>query len=192
MSIVLSGITKRFGKKTVIDNFSIILEKGSRTALISPSGSGKTTLFRIISGLEKRFDGERKVDGKIAMMFQENRLFEHSTVLENVKAVSDKAVDVAVQLLDDLGLSDSMELFPSSLSGGMKRRVALARALFYDGDIVLLDECFTGLDTETRQKTANVINGNTEGKTLVLITHDLDEAKLLDCTPLVFENGFIS
>ena len=88
MSIKLTDITKSFGRKTVLENFSMNLEKGSRTAIISPSGSGKTTLFRIIAGLEKRFDGKREVEGKIALMFQEDRLFEHSTVLENVTAVS--------------------------------------------------------------------------------------------------------
>ncbi len=192
MSIVLKNITKKFGRKTVIENFSLELEKGSRIALIAASGSGKTTLFRIIAGLEKRFEGERRIDGKVALMFQEDRLFEHATVLENVMAVSDNNADGAVHLLNSLGLSDAFELYPSALSGGMKRRVALARALLYDGDTVLLDECFTGLDPETRHQTASVINKETEGKTLVLITHDIEEAKLLGCKPLVLENGFIS
>lgn len=189
--IVLKDITKRFGRKTVIDGFSISLENGSRTALVSPSGSGKTTLFRIIAGLEKRFDGERRVDGKIALMFQEDRLFEKVTVLDNVTAASDRDPEIAVRLLSDLGLSDALEAYPPALSGGMKRRVALARALFFDGDVILLDECFTGLDDGTKRTVASVINRETENKTLVLISHDIEDAELLGCTPMILKNGFI-
>lgn len=190
MSIVLKGITKRFGKKTVIKDFSLKLEAGSRIALVAPSGSGKTTLFRIIAGLEKRFDGERRVDGKIALMFQEDRLFDKVTVLDNVTAVSDRGNEIAVKLLSELGLSDSLEAYPPALSGGMKRRVALARALFFDGDAVLLDECFTGLDDETKKTVAAVINRETEGKTLILISHDVEDAELLSCSPMILKNGF--
>lgn len=188
MSVRLKDITKRFGKKTVIKNFNLNLEKGTRMALVAPSGSGKTTLFRIIAGLEKKFDGSRTVEGKIALMFQEDRLFPHSTVLENVTAVSDRAVDEAISLLYDLGLKGSENAFPGELSGGMKRRVALARALFYDGDILLLDECFTGLDAETKKSVADVINRETVGKTLLIITHDIHEAELLNCEVLSCED----
>ena len=134
MSICLRNITKRFGKKTVIESFSLDFPKGSRTAIVAFSGSGKTTLFRIMSGLEKHFEGKVEHDGSIALMFQEDRLFEHATVLENVTAVSDKPEEEAVKLLTELGLADSLNLFPQSLSGGMKRRVALARALFFDAE----------------------------------------------------------
>lgn len=188
--IVLNNITKRFGKKTVIENFSVSLETGSRTALVAPSGSGKTTLFRIIAGLEKRFDGEREVDGRIALMFQEDRLFDRVNVLENVTAVSRRDPEEAKRLLTDLGLSDTLEMYPPALSGGMKRRVALARALFFEGDVILLDECFTGLDDETKSIVASVINRETRGKTLVLISHDSEDAVLLDCTPMILKDGF--
>lgn len=191
MSVVLSGITKRFGKKTVIEDFSLDLDKGSRIALVSPSGSGKTTLFRIIAGLEKRFDGERRVDGKVALMFQEDRLFDRVSVLDNVTAVSERDPEIAKELLSSLGLSDAMEMYPTALSGGMKRRVALARALFFDGDVVLLDECFTGLDDETKKVVASVINRETENKTLILISHDSEDAELLNCTSMILKNGFI-
>lgn len=190
MSISLSNITKRFGKNTVIDNFSLSLDKGSRTAILSSSGSGKTTLFRIVSGLDKRFEGERKVEGSISFMFQEDRLFENSTVLENVTCVSDRPKSEAISMLDSLGVGDCKDMYPSELSGGMKRRVALARALFYDGDIVLLDECFTGLDQDTRKIVADVINTNTKDKTLVLISHSREEAELLNCRVMLFDNGF--
>lgn len=188
MSIKLNDITKRFGDKTVIENFTLVLEPFTRTALIAPSGSGKTTLFRIIAGLEKKFDGVREVQGKIAIMFQEDRLFENSTVLENVTAVSKEDSSKAIQLLSDLGLSDTVDLYPDNLSGGMKRRVALARTLLYEGDIVLLDECFTGLDAMTKEAVAEVINRETAGRTLVVITHDIEDAQLLNCKILSFDN----
>jgi len=189
--IQLNSISKSFGKKRVIENFSLSVKKGERIAIISYSGSGKTTLFRIIAGLEKHFNGERKVKGKVALMFQEDRLFENSTVIENVMAVSDKSSDEALSLLEDLGLKDSINLYPSDLSGGMKRRVALARALFFDADILLLDEAFTGLDPDTAENTARVINEKTKDKTLLLVTHRKEEARLLSCEMKVFEKGFI-
>lgn len=192
MSIILKNVTKKFGRKTVIEDFSIELERGSRTAIAAFSGSGKTTLFRIIAGLEKRFDGEMKTEGKVALMFQEDRLFDHCTVLENVLAVADRDENEARRLLAELGLEHEINSLPTALSGGMKRRVALARALFYDGDIVLLDECFTGLDSETAKKTAEVINRETDGKTLVLITHNSEDAKLLNCQLIEYKNGFIN
>ena len=185
MSVKLTNITKAFGEKTVIKNFSLNIEKGGRLALVSPSGSGKTTLFRIISGLEKRFDGERLVKGNVSFMFQEDRLFETSTVLENVLAVAEKKVDEAKELLEKLALGDYIDAYPADLSGGMRRRVALARTLIYDADIFLLDECFTGLDEETRESVAEVINFYTKGKTLLLITHDKTEAELLDAELLI-------
>jgi len=191
VSISLRNITKRFGKKTVIENLSLDFESDSRTAIVAFSGSGKTTLFRIMAGLEKRFEGEVIHDGKLALMFQEDRLFEKATVLENVTAVSDKPKEEAVKLLTELGLGDSLHLFPTALSGGMKRRVALARALFFDAQNVLLDECFTGLDDDTKKQTAEVINKYTQGKTLILITHSREEARLLNCRLLIFEKGFI-
>lgn len=190
MSIELRNLTKSFGKNTVIKNFSLTIENGERLAIVSYSGSGKTTLFRIMAGLDKRFEGEKNVEGTVALMFQEDRLFEHSTVLENVTAVSNETEEKASELLRRLGLSEHLNSYPEALSGGQRRRVALARALFYDGDVVLLDECFTGLDPETKEVTASVINEYTVGKTLLLITHDREEAKLLNCKLLVYDKGF--
>lgn len=177
----LKNIYKAFDKKVVISNFSLTLNDGERLALIAYSGSGKTTLFRIIAGLDKRFEGKRIVNSRIAYVFQEDRLFEKSTVLENVTVVANKDKALAERLLTELGLADSINLYPDSLSGGMKRRVEIARALFSDAELVLLDECFNGLDDETKSETARVINRYTENKTVLLITHDQTEAKLLNC-----------
>ncbi len=188
----LKNIYKAFDKKVVISNFSLALNDGERLALIAYSGSGKTTLFRIIAGLDKRFEGKRTVNSRIAYVFQEDRLFEKSTVLENVTVVANKDKALAERLLTELGLGDSINLYPNSLSGGMKRRVEIARALFSDAELVLFDECFNGLDDETKRETAHVINRYTENKTVLLITHDQTEAQLLNCNIVkydTFNNG---
>lgn len=190
--VELKSITKSFGKNAVIRKFSFSADEGERLALISPSGSGKTTLFRIIAGLEKSFGGERIVTGRVALMFQEDRLFPNATVLDNVTAVAEGKETEAKELLAKLGLDNTLDMLPRELSGGMRRRVALARALIFDGDVVLLDECFTGLDDDTKRTCANVINEYTEGKTLILITHDKEDAILLHCDLKEYEKGFIN
>ncbi len=190
--VELKKITKSFGKKTVIRNLDLSIGAGERLALISPSGSGKTTLFRIIAGLEKSFGGECTVGGRVALMFQEDRLFPNATVLDNVTAVAEGKEAEAKELLIKLGLDNTLDMLPRELSGGMRRRVALARALLFDGEVVLLDECFTGLDGDTKKGCAEVINEYTEGKTLLLITHDKEDATLLDCSIKTYENGFLN
>lgn len=178
--IEIKNLSKSFGRKKVLDGFSLKINDGEHIAIVSPSGSGKTTLFRIIAGLDKRFSGTCNVEGKISYMFQEDRLFPNSTVLENILAVtSDKAL--AEELLAKVELSDAQSLFPDTLSGGMKRRVALVRALAANFDILLIDEPFTGLDEELKRRVAEKVKELTLNKTLVVITHDRAEAKLLDC-----------
>ncbi len=191
MSVALKNITRSFGSKRVIENFSAEFKGGTRTAIVSYSGSGKTTLFRIIASLDKRFSGICEVRGKVALMFQEDRLFEHSTVLENVCAVAENEREKAELILAELGLAECINDLPSTLSGGMKRRVALARTLLYDGDVILLDECFSGLDAETKANTAQVINKYIKNKTLILITHDKSDAELLSCEVREYEKGFV-
>ena len=192
MILEIKNITKKFGRKTVIKKFNLSLERGERIAISSPSGSGKTTLLRIIAGLEKHYDGEVKLGGKVSLMFQEDRLFQHATVLENLCCVCENNSQEAIRILKKLGLSDTANMFPSELSGGMKRRVALARALLYDADIVLLDECFTGLDAATKELVAKVVNEYTKDKTVILISHSKEESRLLKCKIFSLENGFIS
>ncbi len=188
--IEITSLSKSFGKKKVIENFSLTLKKGHRLALVSFSGSGKTTLLRIISGLDKKYSGECKVSGKVSYMFQENRLFEYSTVLENVLAVTEDK-EKAVQILSDVELSDCLSLYPADLSGGMKRRVALARALSADSEILLLDEAFAGLDEDLKKRIISKISQYIKDKTLILVTHSKEDAVLMDCELLVLEKGFM-
>lgn len=178
--IKIEHLSKSFGKNKVLNDLSLNLKKGQRLAIIAPSGSGKTTLLRIISGLEKKYSGKCEVNGKVSYMFQENRLFEFSTVSENILAVTDSK-ERASQLIKAVELEEYSNALPQSLSGGMKRRVALARALAYDFDILLLDEPFTGLDEDLKARIIHNIEKSIEGKTVILVTHSEKDAQLLNC-----------
>ena len=178
--IEIKNLTKAFGKKKVINNLSLTVKKGERISIIAPSGSGKTTLFRIISGIDKKYDGYCKCDGRVSYMFQEDRLFEFSTVLENLTAVTDDE-EKALSTLVALELPDSADSYPSDLSGGMKRRVALARALLAESDVILLDEPFVGLDEELKKRIAPAVSELIGEKTLLVVTHYKDEAEMLLC-----------
>jgi ABC-type nitrate/sulfonate/bicarbonate transport system ATPase subunit len=175
-SIVLSNISKSFGGNAVIPNFSAELSLDGVTVLRGPSGVGKTTLFRLLLGLEQPDAGEiiGMQGRKPAVVFQEDRLLPWASALENVALVSDSAT--AETILAKLGLGDSMHLLPRELSGGMQRRVAIARALAYHGDVLFLDEPFTGLDEENKRIAANAILD--QHIPVYVITHEDDEAEL--------------
>lgn len=178
--ITLKNVYKAFGEKQVLKDFSLQIPKGERVCLMGASGSGKTTLFNLILGLEKPDSGEVVLGGKCSAVFQEDRLCEDFSALSNVKMVmpgreENLAQKVLKALLDESELNAPVRTF----SGGMKRRVAIARALCFKSDILLLDEPFTGLDDETKVRAAAAINAESEGKTILLISHDSEDAKLL-------------
>ena len=176
-SVILDSVCKSFGEKIVLKNFSLKIPYGSKTVIKGPSGCGKTTLLRILAGLI--FPDHGTVTGtqgkKTAVLFQEDRLFPTLTALENVSAVvpGNSKKEVAAKILTALGLGDPENLnsYPAQLSGGMKRRCAIARALAYDADIVLLDEALKGLDAENAENCARVIHSYTADKTVVSVTH---------------------
>lgn len=188
--IEIKNLEKHFGDKKVIENFSLSVAPAQRIALVSSSGSGKTTLLRLISGLDRKYSGTIETSGKVSYMFQEDRLFPESNAFENVLAVCDEK-ETAEKLLLAVELSDCFDMLPRDLSGGMKRRVALARSLAYSFDILLLDEPFSGLDDETKKRVAKNILPYLENKTVVLVTHSTDEALLLGCEVLRFYSGFV-
>ena len=142
--------------------------------------SGKSTVLRLAMGLAKPGSGRITGTGGLAVstVFQEDRLIPWKTVLENVALFADGA-DRAAYYLRALGLGDVLQSFPGELSGGMKRRVALARALAHNFDMLVLDEPFTGLDEAAKRNAIELVNRETAGKMLVLATHDLLEAEAL-------------
>lgn len=175
-SVTLDAVCKSFGDKKVLDDFSMKLEAGEVTALMGPSGKGKTTVARLIAGLEKPDAGSIDFNGRVAFLFQEDRLLPWLNVYDNLALVCSDDAKIRSSL-DSVGLGDEIWKLPEELSGGMRHRVAMARAFIYDSDILIADEPFRGLDEATRQ---NVIDDlwkpGVEGKTVLLITHSKRDA----------------
>lgn len=188
--LVLEHVEKRYGDKVVLRDFSARFPGGECTCIMGPSGCGKTTLLRLILGLETPDGGQ--ILGRsfpMAAVFQENRLFEDFSALSNVTAVCPKERrPEAARHLMALGLGESLHAPVRTLSGGMKRRVAVARAVLAPGEVLVLDEPFTGLDRDTKAAVLAYLKDHTQGRTLLLVTHDPAERDALaqhtlDMTP---------
>jgi NitT/TauT family transport system permease protein len=183
--ITLRGITKRFGSHTVLDNLDLDLPAGRVTAVTGANGSGKTTLTRILLGLISPeagtiggLDGARR-----AAVFQEDRLCDQLSAVGNVRLVVGRGVALAAVRaeLGRVGLSaDRLDRPVRELSGGQRRRVALARALAVGADVIVLDEPFTGLDAEAKNQALRYVRERCLARTTVLVTHDPVEAAALD------------
>ena len=184
--IIVSGVSKSYGEKKVLEKFSVTLSPEYPVALMGSSGIGKTTLLRLVLGLEKADEGivmREKNAEEFAVVFQENRLFENVSVEQNLQMIcKDRSQKEEIsKLLGRLGLYDCRKQRVSCLSGGMKRRVAIGRALLADAPVLLLDEPFQGLDTVTRQAVMQLVKGKMQGKSVLFITHDEKESEFLDC-----------
>ncbi len=177
----VNNLSLRFGKTDVIDDLTYEFKAGKVSAVIGESGIGKTSLLNLISGLLKPTGGEIINDcKKLSFVFQEPRLFEWMTALENVSTVSNE--ETAKLLLSKMGLSESLDKYPSELSGGMKQRVSLARALAYNADLVILDEPFKGLDSDMRREVSEFVFDHLKGKAVIMITHDTADLDFADIT----------
>lgn len=172
-AVVLEGVSKRYAEEEILENVSATYLYGQTYFFRSASGSGKTTLFRLIMGLEKPEGGNIQVDSRqVAAVFQENRLCEDYSALKNVEMITgdgEKARQILLELLEQEALDKPCR----ELSGGMKRRVAIARAYASDRRIIILDEPFTGLDEENRKKVMEFMEKNSEGKSVLIATHTL-------------------
>lgn len=168
--IKLTNLFKSYNGKTILSDFSVTFEKGI-SFLIGENGKGKTTILKIIMGVEKPDKGGVEIeDESISVMFQENRLLEKLDIKSNIEYVTDK--EIPQSLLLRLELNEHIHTPVMKLSGGTKRRVALARALCYDFKILLLDEPFTGMDEAIKQKAMDAIIEFSKGKTVIISTHD--------------------
>jgi ABC-type nitrate/sulfonate/bicarbonate transport system ATPase subunit len=169
------------GTLRVLEDLSITLADGEVVALVGPSGCGKTTLLRIIVGLERDFEGKvnLRMRGNVGFVFQEPRLLPWRTVEENVRLAA-PSVSAAVldALFTTLGLTEHRRHYPGELSLGLARRVALARALAVEPDLLILDEPFVSLDAAlaTRLRSELIELVSRRPVTTLLVTHDLDEA----------------
>ena len=177
------GVTKRFGGISALDVFSAEFQPGSTTAVMGASGCGKTTLLRIISGLLPPDCGTvyGQEGTRFSAVFQEDRLCGNLTAAANVRLVCGefRSAGEISEAFAAVGLSGCENRLAGELSGGMKRRVALVRALLAEGGAVLLDEPFKGLDESTKRQAVEFSREMLRGRTAVLVTHDRTEAEAL-------------
>lgn len=178
MNIEITNLTKKYDAKTVFKNYSKKLEINGILLVKGASGCGKTTLMKMIAGLED-YSGEISVPtDRISFMFQEDRLIPFVSVLKNVEAVSDS--ETAKKYLSKLGLEKEFDSPPLSLSGGMRRRVSLARALSNPADLVILDEPFKGLDDVLRHTVIDIIKEESTKRDFIIVTHESFDGEFED------------
>ncbi|SHN87875.1 NitT/TauT family transport system ATP-binding protein [Desulfitobacterium chlororespirans DSM 11544] len=182
MDIILDRLCKSYGENQVLSNFSALIPRGRTTCIMAPSGRGKTTLLRILMGLEGSDSGA--VSGLAGLrrsaVFQEDRLCENLSPVANIRLVCphwEKKEIVAA--MESVGLKGCASQPVRELSGGMRRRVSILRALLADYDILFLDEPFKGLDADTKALVMEDARRRSEGKTVLLVTHDPTEAEAL-------------
>ena len=189
MDIVINSLSKKYGEKEVIKNFSARIKDGSVLSVMAPSGGGKTTLLRILAGLETADKGyiEGLENKKVSMVFQEDRLCNDLNAITNIRIICGKKNNgpkgiTDSRIYDELekaGLTGNEKYPVRELSGGMRRRIAIVRALMADYDILILDEPFAGLDWENKKRMADYIKEKSKGKTVILVTHDKAEAEIM-------------
>ena len=192
--LLLNNICFGYSKDNpLLEQASISLSSPGRYALMGASGSGKTTLLKTIAGLLMPLSG--KIQGRdskrISLLFQEDRLLPWCTVLQNVMlAMPQPSDETAKNILFSLEIKD-IDAYPSTFSGGMNRRVALARAIAYQADILLLDEPFSGIDIDMKFRISDFVKN--AAPLILFTTHDPDEAAMMDAGEILFiENRRLS
>lgn len=178
--IEICGLTKFYGDRCIFRDLSFEVKENACTAFSGDSGLGKTTLLRCVSGLEvpdggfvSGLEGKKK-----SFVFQENRLIENVSALDNILCVVPDR-ERAKEYLEKTGLADSAKKKAGHLSGGMKRRLSLARALAYGGDAFFLDEPLRELDENTEERMLLLLKKELEGKTVILISHEKKHTEYL-------------
>ena len=184
MAIDVMDISKAYGSNVVFDRFSCQIETGAVTCVMGPSGQGKTTLLRLLLGLEQPDGGQITgiSDLRKSVVFQENRLCENLSSVSNIRLVCGKAVEVGsiIDGMAAMGLASDCALQTvRNMSGGERRRIAILRALMAGHDILLMDEPFKGLDTETKERVMLYTKDRSNGKTVIFVTHDITECGIM-------------
>lgn len=182
MSVFFDNVSFSYGNTAVLNGVTWYLPDSGVVCLWGASGCGKTTALRLLAGLEKPAHGTIRGVGRVSMVFQEDRLLPWRTALENVM-LTGAGEPIARELLSALGLTEEeIGALPIHLSGGQQRRVALARALAAESDILLLDEPFNGLDEGTWQDVVPLILRAAETRPVVLVTHIREQVQALEAT----------
>ena len=176
----IENLNVRFEDNAVFEDFSLTLPHDKITCVLGPSGSGKTTLLKVLAGLLPSSGGFKK--GRASFIFQDHRLLPHLTALDNLAIVlQGKKAERrarAAKMLADMELCDAEKLYPKELSGGMAQRVAIARGLLFDSDLLLMDEPFKGLDLALQERLIKYFVKHWESapRTTVFVTHSILEA----------------
>ena len=215
MMLDIQDLHKTFGSNQVLKGITTTIDQGEVVVVIGPSGSGKSTFLRCLNLLEVPTSGKIFFEGtditdpkndlykmreKMGMVFQNFNLFPNMTVLENitlsppkVKKVAKSAADqLAKQLLNDVGLPDKAKAYPQSLSGGQMQRIAIARALAMEPDVMLFDEPTSALDPEMVGEVLSVMQRLAQqGMTMVIVTHEMGFAKEVADRILFMDQGII-
>ncbi|ABD70646.1 ABC transporter related [Rhodoferax ferrireducens T118] len=216
--VELRNLTFGYGEQVVLDNISMSVPRGKVTALMGASGGGKTTILRLIGGQNRAKSGEMLFDGqdvtpmnqaqlyaarrRMGMLFQFGALFADLSVFENVAFplrehtnLSDPLIrHIVLMKLNAVGLRGARDLMPSDLSGGMARRVALARAIALDPELVMYDEPFSGLDPISLAIAARLIRqlNDSMGLTSVFVSHELEQTFAISDHVIILANGKIA
>lgn len=179
-NFAVKNLKLSYGERAVVENFSFDFTDGTAFALMGASGCGKTTILSALVGLLQPVSGDLAdfATVKKSVLFQEDRLLPWCTALENVALCSDARE--AKKWLCAVGLGDKLAEKPTKLSGGQQRRVAIARVIAYGGEVLILDEPFSGLDEEIKQEIATILKANF--KKIIFTTHDEDEANMFKAT----------
>ena len=177
--MIIKNLCKRYQDKVVLKDFSLDIKPRTITCITGESGCGKTTLLNLIAGIIRPDSGTIELEGKVSYLFQEPRLLPWRTALENV-ALALKDEKKAREILELVGLKDSLDKYPSELSGGMRQRVAMARVFSYPSSIILMDEPFQNLDVKLKNNLLQLFLKlwEQEQKTVLWVTHDITEACL--------------
>lgn len=201
----LAGDISPDGMMTAVENVNLSIEEGQFVCFVGPSGCGKSTLLNVIAGLDRPSKGEVVLNGRLVtepgpdriMVFQDNALFPWLKVIENVQfglkiagVEKQKRYQISMRYLDMMQLTKFAEAYTYQLSGGMKQRVSLARALVMDPEILLMDEPFAALDSQTRDLLLvelQLIWAKTR-KTILFVTHNISESVCLGDRVIVFTN----
>ncbi|MCX0378123.1 ABC transporter ATP-binding protein [Clostridium perfringens] len=185
MSIKLINIEKNFGNKKIYDKFSLTFEEGKINCILGKSGCGKSTLLNIIANLEEINSGEIiEVPEKISYVFQEDRLIEWNIIYTNMELpllkfyTKDEREEKIKNILREVELEDYINSYPKELSGGMRQRANIARALLYNGELLLMDEPFKSLDKSSKENIIKIFKKNhlEKNNTVIMVTHDINEA----------------
>ena len=183
MALKIENIRKSYGDLNVLDGVSFDVREGEILCIVGESGCGKTTLLKIIAGIEKADSGDLSLkNGRIGFVFQDVRLLPWKTVLGNIEFVLESMgmdKSKAGEMIKLVGLEGFENYYPKHLSGGMQQRVGIARAIAIDPDLLLMDEPFANLDALTKERMQSEILKIIRDKTVIFVTHDIDEAVYL-------------